>query len=110
MSSIDEAFRNTGPTFGRDDQVSSSSTARNPKLENAAHQFEASLMQELLAPLQNDSMSSPDGDGDNGSADALSTFASESMARAISDRGGFGIAHQLIEHFEKPTGANSRRP
>lgn len=79
-----------------------SSPASNPKLENAAHQFEATLMQELLAPLQKDSMSSPD--GDSGSGDALSTFASEAMARAISDRGGFGIATKLIDHFERPGG------
>lgn len=82
----------------------------NPKLVHAAHQFEASLMQELLAPLQRDSMSSADGENDGGSENAMSTFAGEAMARAISDRGGFGIATQLIKHFEKCAPSSQSQP
>lgn len=80
--------------------ANSSMPANDSKLKNAAHQFEASLMHELFAPLQKDSMSSSD-DDDSGSGNALSSFAGDAMARAISDRGGFGIANQLIDHFEK---------
>ncbi len=103
MTTLDGNIRNVDrDTYGDSNQISPSSAQRNPKLENAAHQFEATLMQELFAPLQKDSMSSPDGDSNTGSGDALSTFASEAMAKAISVQGGFGIAKQIIEHFENP--------
>lgn len=71
---------------------------KNPKMENAAHQFEASLMQELFAPLQKHSSDSED---ESSGGDALMSFASAAMARAISDAGGFGIARQIISHFNK---------
>ena len=72
-------------------------SADNPKLQSAAHEFEASLMQEFLKPLQHDSLFAPDTDGpdgsgsstdfddsdDPGSAGALMSFGSEAMAKAI---------------------------
>jgi len=74
------------------------------RLIDAAHQFEASLMQELLAPLTRDPLSGSDatGDGqdeDEGSMQALSGFAGSSMARAISEHGGFGIARLLLDRL-----------
>lgn len=84
-------------------------SADNPKLKSAAHEFEASLMQEFLKPLQHDSLFAPenaDGSGDMdsdsedaGSAGALMSFGSEAMAKAISERGGFGIATKILDHF-----------
>lgn len=68
----------------------------NTRLKDAAHQFEACLMQELLHPLQSDPMGSEE---DSGSGGALTSFAGEALARAISDRGGFGIANQIMQHF-----------
>ena len=42
----------------------------NPKLKSAAHEFEASLMQEFLKPLQHDSLFAPDkSDGADGSGE-----------------------------------------
>lgn len=85
-------------------------SADNPKLKSAAHEFEASLMQEFLKPLQHDSLFGPEDSGDSsdtdsgsdddqGSAGALMSFGSEAMAKAISERGGFGIATKILDHF-----------
>ena len=59
------------------------------------------MMKELLEPLQKDSLAPEDasGGGDEGSGNALTSFGSEALARAISDHGGFGIATKIIEHF-----------
>lgn len=87
-------------------------SADDPRLKSAAHEFEASLMQEFLKPLQHDSLFAPDkSDGadddpdddssdSQGSAGALMSFGSEAMAKAISERGGFGIATQILNHFK----------
>lgn len=86
----------------------SNMTADNPKLESAAHEFEASLMQEFVKPLQHDPLFASDrSDGsddsdessDSGSAGALMSFGSEAMAKAISERGGLGIAAKILDHF-----------
>jgi flagellar protein FlgJ len=75
--------------------------ARNPKLERSAHEFEASLMAELLKPLQGgDGLTGEDSDNGAGSEGVLSGFASESLARAISERGGFGIADRILHQLE----------
>jgi flagellar protein FlgJ len=82
---------------------SSDSGIENPRLKSAAHEFEASLMQEFLKPLQHDSLFS-DGESseteeDSGSNASLMSFGSEAMAKAISERGGFGIATKILDHF-----------
>jgi len=85
-------------------------SADDPRLKSAAHEFEASLMQEFLKPLQEDPLFASDksdglGDLDSGSSDdqgssgALMSFGSEAMAKAISERGGFGIATKILDHF-----------
>lgn len=82
-------------------------SAISPKLKTAAHEFEASLMQELLKPLQHDPLFAPDSssgagdtDGDDqGSSGALMSFGSEALAQAISEHGGFGIATKILDHF-----------
>lgn len=103
-----------------------SMSINDPRLKSAAHEFEASLMQEFLKPLQHDSLFSPDesdssvtedadadGDSSQGSAGALMSFGSEAMAKAISERGGFGIATKILEHFRAqsnpPVTANSSK-
>jgi Rod binding domain-containing protein len=80
----------------------SSGQAKDPRLERSAHEFEASLMAELLKPMQeSDGLTGDDsGDGGSGSGGALAGFASESLARAISDRGGFGIADRILRQLE----------
>jgi peptidoglycan hydrolase FlgJ len=74
------------------------------RLKPAAHEFEACLMKEFLEPMQHDPLfgDGKDGDSDDsgeGSDSALMSFGSQALARAISERGGFGIASKIIEHF-----------
>jgi Rod binding domain-containing protein len=76
------------------------SAGKASRMVDAAHQFEASLMQELFAPFQESGPSDDDTEG-SGSAGALTSYASQAMARALSDRGGFGIANQIIAHLKK---------
>jgi Rod binding domain-containing protein len=77
-----------------------SSAAKDPRLERSAHEFEASLMAELLKPLQEtDGLTGEDSGGGAGSGGALGDFASESLARAISERGGFGIADRILRQL-----------
>jgi flagellar protein FlgJ len=80
----------------------SSGQAKDPRLERSAHEFEASLMAELLKPMQeSDGLTGEDsGDGGSGSGGPLAGFASQSLARAISERGGFGIADRILHQFE----------
>lgn len=83
---------------------SAAGSGENPRLESAAHEFEASLMQELLKPLQEDPLfDSGDGNGStdilHGSSGSLMGFGSEALAEAISERGGFGIATKILTHF-----------
>ena len=67
----------------------------SPRLVKAAHEFEAQMMKELLQP-----MTSGDGltgdDTESGSGGVLASFASEALGRALSDRGGLGIATSIV--------------
>ena len=100
---------NTQPVAGaRDAQL-------DPKLVTAAHEFEASMMAELLKPLNSGGGFGDDSDGGvasgagglgdlassaDGSGGALMSFSSEALARALSEKGGLGIARRILDHFE----------
>jgi hypothetical protein len=85
-------------------QANTASALPQPRLVKAAHEFEAQMMKELMAPLTKDS-TVPDvaggsggieDDQDSGSSGALGSFASEALGKALSEAGGFGIAHQIL--------------
>ena len=60
-------------------------------------------MKEFLQPLQHDALfdeGNDDASGE-GSGSALMSFGSEALAKAISERGGFGIATKIIGHFQQ---------
>ncbi|HEY1498729.1 MAG TPA: hypothetical protein VGF88_04070 [Acidobacteriaceae bacterium] len=78
----------------------------DPRLKPAAHEFEACLMKEFLEPLQKDPLFSEDGEGASGegSSNALMSFGSEALAKAISERGGFGIATKILADFRPGSG------
>ena len=80
-----------------------------PRLVKAAHEFEAQMMKELLKPMTESASMTGDED-DEGSTGALGSYASESLARSLSDHGGLGIANQIIRDLshtsnQKVTGA-----
>jgi Rod binding domain-containing protein len=91
------------------DQGANTGTETDPRLKPAAHEFEACLMKEFLKPLQRDALFDDEKDSDSrsGSDNALMSFGSEALARAISDRGGFGIATKIIGQLEAKSGAGS---
>ena len=89
------------PDLALQSTSANSGQAKDPRLERSAHEFEASLMAELLKPMQqSDGLTGDDSGGGSGSGGALAGFASESLARAISERGGFGIADRILHQFE----------
>lgn len=75
--------------------TSQPAAAPQPRLVRAAHEFEAQMMKELLKPMTgNDALTGEDeGAGSNA---ALGEFASEALGKALSQRGGFGIANSII--------------
>jgi len=88
-------------------------TRQKAKLADAAHEFEASLLQELLKPMQSGKNSwGGEGDGEDGgednSFDTIRSFGTEAVAKAISKGGGFGIAKQVVAQVEREHRQNSQ--
>ena len=84
--------------------ASGTASTPSPRLVNAAHEFEAQLMGELLKPMSKSlSMNGDDDDSDSGSTNAMGTYATEALARAISNKGGLGIADHIV-HSLSSTG------
>jgi peptidoglycan hydrolase FlgJ len=75
-------------------QPTTAETQRQARLTNAAHQFEATFLQELLKPLQSS-------DNSDGAADTLQSYGTEALAQAISSRGGLGIARQVMQQITR---------
>jgi Rod binding domain-containing protein len=73
----------------------------SPKLVQAAREFEAQLMKELLRPMTASGNSEDEvgDDTDAGSNGALGEFAAEAMGKALSAEGGFGIANQIVREL-----------
>lgn len=71
--------------------------AKQAKLVDGAQQFEATMLQELLKPMQHGQSSwGNDEESDDSSTDSISSFGTEAVAKAISKGGGFGIAKQIV--------------
>jgi Rod binding domain-containing protein len=78
-----------------------------PRMVQAAREFEAQMMKELLRPMTADSPTGGEDDADgSGSAGALGQFASEALGRALSAQGGFGIAEHIL-HALSHSGTSS---
>jgi len=83
------------------------SAVPQPRLVSSAHEFEAQLMKELLKPLAQ-SFSANGDDDDSDSAGVLGDYATESLAKALSEQGGLGIATKIIQTLT-PTGNTVRQ-
>ena len=92
--------------------VSDVQRLKQAKLVDAAQQFEATMLQELLKPMQHGQSSWGDEEkNDDSASDTMSSFGTESIAKAISKGGGFGIARSVVKqvtqehqrHAEKKT-------
>ncbi|MEO6924416.1 MAG: rod-binding protein, partial [Bryocella sp.] len=87
------AVTSTAPTTTPD-------AVQHRKLVDAAHQFEAIFLQQMMKPFaadKEDSKSDDDADGN----DTYKSMGVESMARAISQAGGLGIASSVIASVER---------
>src|SRR5271154_1163133 len=83
---------------------------KQAKLVDAAQQFEATMLQELLKPMQH-GQSSWGGEekSDDTSSDTMSSFGTEAVAKAISKGGGFGIAKQIVSKVTLEHQRNSEK-
>jgi peptidoglycan hydrolase FlgJ len=78
--------------------VSDASRQKQAKLVDAAQQFEATVLQELLKPMQHgQSTWGDEGKNDDSASDTMSSLGTESIAKAISKGGGFGIARSVVK-------------
>jgi Rod binding domain-containing protein len=75
---------------------------KQAKLVDAAQQFEAMMMQEMLKPMRGgkDSWGGDESADSDSASDTISTFGTEAFAKAISKGGGFGIAKQVISQVK----------
>jgi len=70
---------------------------KQAKLVDAAQQFEATMLQELLKPMQHgQSTWGGEAKSDDSASDTISSFGTEAIAKAISKGGGYGIAKQIV--------------
>jgi peptidoglycan hydrolase FlgJ len=66
------------------------------KLSDAAQQFEAMLLQEMLKPMRSSDGGWGRDEKADSASDTMSTFGTETVAKAISKGGGLGIARQVV--------------
>jgi Rod binding domain-containing protein len=86
-------------------QVGKNESALSPRLVHVAYEFEGQMMQQLLKPMTHgDALTGTDADADSGagSGGALGEFASEALGQSLSERGGLGIAKQIIQELSHP--------
>ena len=90
--------------------VTGAEVQKQAKLVDAAQQFEATMLQELLKPMQH-GQSSWGGEekSDDTASDTISSFGSEAIAKAISKGGGFGISKQIVSKIEVEHQRNSEK-
>jgi Rod binding domain-containing protein len=83
---------------------------KQAKLVDAAQQFEATMLQELLKPMQH-GQDSWGGEVkiDDSASDTISSFGTEAIAKAISKGGGFGIAKQIVSKVTLEHQRNSEK-
>jgi flagellar protein FlgJ len=83
---------------------------KQAKLVDAAQQFEATMLQELLKPMQHGQSSWGDEEkSDDSASDTISSFGTEAIAKAISQGGGFGIAKQIVSKVTLEHQRNSEK-
>ena len=96
--------------------VSAASPAkRDPKLWDAAKQFEQVLVEQLALQLQDTAQPSTDDsgddDGDTAGQDAVSGMYRQklpgALAQGVSDGGGLGLAQQLYDSMKQTQDARS---
>ena len=86
-------------------------TLPTQRMDKAAHQFEAMLLQELLKPL---TASEDDGNGDSGegslggssTSGPLESFGTQAVAESLANSGALGFARQIERSLQHRAGAS----
>jgi Rod binding domain-containing protein len=78
------------------------------KIHQAAQQFEALLISELMKTAKDDSEGWL-GTGDDETASSAMSFAQEQFSQALSERGGLGLAGLIEKGLTKSTSAKDRK-
>ena len=73
------------------------------KLSQAAQQFEALLLNNLLRPLEQ-SFSALPGTGQDSGSDSFSSLGTEALSTALSHQGGVGIAQLIVRKMLEQKG------
>jgi flagellar protein FlgJ len=85
-----------GPDF-TSQQVGPIDGPKQAKLVDAAQQFEATMLQELLKPMQRGQDSwGGEVKSEDSASDTISSLGTEAIAKTIAKGGGFGIAKQIV--------------
>jgi flagellar protein FlgJ len=82
---------------------------KQAKLVDAAQQFEAMMLQEMLKPMRGGKDSWGGDDKSDSASDTISSFGTEAFAKAISKGGGFGIAKQIVSQVKLEHQKNSEK-
>lgn len=72
----------------------------SPRLRQAAEEFEAQMMKELLQPLSH-AEGAENGEEQGGFEEALGSYSLDALGTAISKSGGLGIAKEILAHFSR---------
>ena len=92
-------MQTTALTYATGRELHSQGTMElDPRLKRAAREFEAQMMKELLAPINQRSALFEDCGSEES---VMGEFASESLAGAISARGGLGIADRMVQAISR---------
>jgi Rod binding domain-containing protein len=76
--------------------LNDSETRTRSKLTDAAEQFEAMLLREMLKPMRSEKGGWTGEEQADGATDTINSFGCEAVAKAISRNGGLGIARQVV--------------
>ena len=77
------------------------------KIEQAAQQFEAIFLRQLLAPLEKSTSLTGDGDA---SSKVYGAMLVGSFADSASQNGGIGLAEMVLEAFMEKTPKSEKSP
>ena len=93
MSVAIERSRVLGPVAG-----APLSDAKKAKLADAARQFEASMLTEMLKPLQFGGSADAGGqESEGGASDTIRGLGTDALGKALALHGGLGVARQIIK-------------
>ena len=93
---VDGVSSGTGTT-----SVTDADSRQHVRLVDAAQQFEAMMMQEMMKSMQSSENEwEGDDEGSDKSMETMSIYGVEAVAKAISKSGGLGIARTVIRQVE----------